>query len=108
MERLANGVEGGYTIALMCSEADPLRCHRFSMIAVALTEFQVRHILKDKSNLTQGELEVILLKMYAGKLPQETLFNVEERRQSQLHTALRLLNSEVGYSAKTKAPRPGK
>src|SRR5687767_13103315 len=108
MARLTKGVEGGYTIALMCSEADPLRCHRFSMIAVALTEFHVRHILKDKSNLTQGELEVILLKMYAGKLPQETLFNMEERRQSQLHIAFRLLNNEVGYSAKTKAPGPGK
>src|SRR5688572_11650937 len=67
MERLANGVNAGYTIALMCSEADPLRCHRFSMIAVALTAFQVRHILKDKSSLTQDELELILLKSYTRK-----------------------------------------
>ena len=33
VERVKNGVEQGHNIALMCSEADPLACHRFSMVS---------------------------------------------------------------------------
>ncbi|MBK9017229.1 MAG: DUF488 family protein [Saprospiraceae bacterium] len=33
VERLQEGIEKGYFPALMCAEADPLECHRFSMIS---------------------------------------------------------------------------
>src|SRR5881227_321241 len=36
VERLWKGVEKGFIIALMCSEAEPFDCHRFSMISIAL------------------------------------------------------------------------
>lgn len=68
-DRLRKGIESGYHIALMCSESDPLDCHRFSMISVALEKdgFDVNHILKDKSVATNKELEVQMLKKYIKK-----------------------------------------
>ena len=46
--RLEQGIEKGFVPALMCAEADPLECHRFSMIANYLKEhgYEVQHILK--------------------------------------------------------------
>jgi uncharacterized protein (DUF488 family) len=100
MDRLSKGVSENYTIALMCSEADPLQCHRFAMISVALTDFDVRHILKDKTTLTQEELEDALLKMYVRKLPATDLFAADDSRKNQLRVAFRLLSKEVAYSPK--------
>ena len=47
VDRINNGLEQGYRIALMCSEADPLACHRFSMISRYFYDngYDVRHIL---------------------------------------------------------------
>lgn len=97
VDRLSKGVGEGYTIALMCSEADPLSCHRFSMISVAFKDFEILHILKDKSIITQGELENKLLNQYAGKLPKQDIFN-PATRDEQLAHAYRLLNKTVAYS----------
>lgn len=36
VEKLWKGVEHGLTMSLMCSEGEPLDCHRFSMIAIQL------------------------------------------------------------------------
>lgn len=96
VERLKKGVEKGFTIALMCAEADPLSCHRFSMISVALkNEFDVRHILKDKSVKTQEEMEAELVKKYAKKLRKKPALSTGV---DQLELAFRLNNLDVAYS----------
>ena len=61
VERLKNGLEKGYNISLMCSEAEPFDCHRFAMISYYLVRngFEVEHILKDKSLIKNSELEKI-------------------------------------------------
>ena len=48
VERLKSGLRKGHVIALMCSEADPLDCHRFAMIAEFLNRngFEVRGNMK--------------------------------------------------------------
>ena len=38
VERLINGLGLGYKIALMCSEANPFDCHRFTMISYQLVK----------------------------------------------------------------------
>lgn len=98
IERLAKGLMEGYTIGLMCSESEPLYCHRFSMISVALTDFDVRHILKNKSMLTQSQLESNLLKMYSSKLPDPDLFQAQHPDRDRLRLAYELLNKSVAYS----------
>ena len=98
--RLERGIEKNYRIALMCSEAEPLDCHRFSMISVGLIDegFTVKHILKDKSLLTNTELEAELLKKYAKKLPQPTIFEPNVTAELQLKTAYRFRNQRIGWS----------
>lgn len=85
----------GFIPALMCAEADPLDCHRFSMICVALrNDFHIKHILKDKTIIENDELEKMLLKKMKRKLPAPTLFDSAE---APLKMAFRLMNDRIGY-----------
>jgi uncharacterized protein (DUF488 family) len=63
-----------YRIALMCSEKDPLDCHRALLVARKLFEtgIQVSHILADGSLESHREFESRLLA--ACKLPEGDLF----------------------------------
>jgi hypothetical protein len=100
LERLNNGIIKGFRIALMCSEADPLGCHRFSMISVALQRdgFIVEHILKDSSVISNKKLEELLVKKFNKKLPQPDIFNPNISAEDQLKAAYRLVNEEIGFS----------
>ncbi len=100
VNRLEKGIQSGYHIALMCSEAEPLDCHRFSMISVGLIDkgFTVKHILKDKSLKENTELEAELLKKYAKKLPKPTIFEPDVTTELQLKTAHRFRNQRIGWS----------
>jgi uncharacterized protein (DUF488 family) len=92
---LKKEVSEGAVPALMCAEADPLECHRFSMISVALKhDFHVLHILKDKTAIDNTELENLMLKKLKRKLPAPTLFDNEN---GSLKTAFRLMNDKIGY-----------
>lgn len=85
----------GFIPALMCAEADPLDCHRFSMICVALRDdFHILHILKDKTVIENEELEKLLLKKMKKKLPAPTLF---DNAEAPLQMAFRLMNDRIGY-----------
>jgi uncharacterized protein (DUF488 family) len=100
LERLWLGIDKGYTIALMCSESEPLDCHRFSMISVALEKdgFEVKHIMKDKTVKTNAELEKQLLKTYDKQLPVPELFTPDVTTDDRLKAAYRLKNKEIAFS----------
>jgi len=104
VNRLWQGIDKGFTIALMCSESDPFDCHRFSMISVALQKdgFDVKHILKDKSIKTNAQLEMELLKKYEKKLPQPDMFQPNISREDQLKVAYRFRNKEIAFSPYSK------
>jgi len=106
VERLRQGIEKGFIIALMCSEADPLDCHRFSMVSTALAKdgFEVNHILKDKTFKTQAALEAQLLKKYAKKIPKPDIFAPVVSLAEQLSVAYKLRNKEIGYVAAVREP----
>ncbi len=100
VERLKGGLSKGFTIALMCSEAEPFDCHRFSLISYYLVRngFDVRHILKDKTVIENSELERRLLKKYDKVIPKPTLFDTKELSATEkLNMAYRLRNMEVAY-----------
>jgi len=100
VERLRHGLNKGFTIALMCAEAEPLECHRFSLISVALKdEFEIIHILKDKTSITQHDLEQELLKKYKKKLLTSDLFQSAHTYDERLKAAYKLQNEDIGYSA---------
>ena len=98
--RLVKGIEAGYNIALMCSESEPFDCHRFVMVAVGLAQegFEVKHILKDKTLVTNADLEKELLKKYAKKLPQPSIFEPDITPQMQLQAAYRFRNKSIAWS----------
>jgi uncharacterized protein (DUF488 family) len=94
---LKEETDRGFTPALMCAEADPLECHRFSMICVALrNDFHIMHILKDKTVMENAELEKLMLKKFKKKLPAPTLFDNDENGAT-LKMAFRLMNDRIGY-----------
>lgn len=97
IEAISKRIWDGDTVALMCSEADPLTCHRFAMISPALKHFEILHILKDKTTITQEDLEVRLIQQYTKKLPKPTLFETPTQ-EIVVDTAFRLLNKEIGYA----------
>lgn len=98
MARIFHGLQKEFKISLMCSEASPLQCHRFGMISPALWNFDVRHILKDKSFIGQEALEGELLKLYSKKLQKTDLFQHTFSRDHLLTLAYKLLNKDIGYS----------
>ncbi len=99
IERVDIGLSKGFRIALMCSEGNPLECHRFSMISVYLEEIgiEVKHILKDKSLLSNEQLEGQLLKKFKKKLPQPSLFEPNVDTKAQLKAAYELHNQWIGW-----------
>ena len=100
LERIRHGADKGYVIAIMCSESEPLDCHRFSLVSIGLENegFEVKHLLKDKSVKTNDELKQELLKEYAKKIPQNNLFEREIPFEVQLQVALKLKNRKIGFS----------
>jgi len=96
IERLRDGIKKEFTIALMCAESDPFNCHRFSLISVALEQsgFDVVHILKDKTIITNAPLENRLLEKYDKKIPGADLFT-SMTPDDRLKASYRLLNKEI-------------
>lgn len=74
LERVAKGAES-HRIALMCTEKDPLECHRALLVARKLVEagFPVSHIQADGSLESHDEMELRMLTRC--KLPEGDLFN---------------------------------
>jgi len=107
VDRLWQGIDKSFTIALMCSESDPFECHRFSMVSVALERdgFDVKHILRDKSIKTNTQLESELLKKYEKKVPQPDIFHPNISKEDQLKVAYRLRNKEIAFSPYSKTPQ---
>jgi uncharacterized protein (DUF488 family) len=106
VERLNEGLEKKFRMALMCSEANPFDCHRYSMISVHLAAngFEVKHILKDKSLLDNTALEKILLKKYAKKIPLPTIFEPNVKKEDQLSVAYKLRNKDIAFSSQESLP----
>lgn len=65
LRRVIEGAKN-YRIALLCSEQDPLSCHRCLLVGRALTNhgLQVRHILGQGAVTTQAEIEDRLLELH--------------------------------------------
>jgi uncharacterized protein (DUF488 family) len=105
VQRLEKALELGYRVALMCSEANPFDCHRFSMISYQLVkeDLQVHHILQDGKLVDNNELEEWLLKKYYRKLPQSTLFETVTR-EMQIEAAYRLRGKDIAFSALKPVP----
>jgi len=93
LDRVAQGA-AKFKLALMCSEQDPLDCHRCLLVgrALAARGVAVRHILPDNATITQDEIETELFKK--SNLTADDLF---EPRESRLAAAYRQRAMRVAY-----------
>ena len=95
------------TVTLMCSEAEPLECHRFALVARYFHEHRVEvfHILKDASAVSHHLLEQKMVDTYL-RAKRPVLAQVDElfgtyTVEQQLQDAYRLKNKEIGFRLKT-------
>lgn len=65
-----------YNVCVMCSEKEPMRCHRFLLISRELKEYNIYHIMPEGNLIKNSDLEKILCEMY-GDLNQISLFEEE-------------------------------
>ena len=63
IQKLEKTMQKNYKFILMCSEKDPIRCHRTILVSRAFYNlgYQVIHLLTDKKELTQADIEESLL-----------------------------------------------
>lgn len=90
-------------VTLMCSEANPIECHRFAFVARYFHNHEVcvQHILKDASLITHAQLEKEMINQYLH-VRKPLLADVDElfgtyTAEDQLLDAYRLKNKEIGY-----------
>lgn len=90
-------------VVLMCSEANPLECHRFALVARYFHEHgvEVFHILKDASLASHQTLEQQMVNHYL-RARKPMLSEVDELfgtyiKEQQLADAYKLKNKEIGF-----------
>ena len=103
VDRLRNGLEKGFHISLMCSEANPLECHRFSLVSRYFFDqgIDVRHILKGAELAPHAVVERKMIEEYLHSKKYHLsevdqlfgIYTAEMQRQD----AYRLKNKEIGY-----------
>ena len=102
IERLENGCNKGYRIALLGAMQDPIRCHRSILVGRALNEsgFNVMHILDDLSIKDQNYIDERLLDKYFPDRYQITfdeLLGNKKSTEEMIEEGYRMANREIGY-----------
>lgn len=95
------GVEQGNRIAFMCTEKDPIECHRAILVTKTFAEsgVQVEHIMPDNMVQTQVDLDKRLLNMYYPEREQLSLFSMDNLEEEEyLQLAYKKQNEKIGYS----------
>lgn len=102
VERLKDGCEKEFKIALMCTEKDPFDCHRAIMVSKGLKDngFNVKHILSDNTIQTQEKIEERLLDKYYPDRFQISFFaywGEKNTIEEMIEEAYKRRNAEIGY-----------
>ena len=101
LDRIVEGAQK-HRLAIICSEHDPLDCHRCLLVARALAErgVEVRHILQDGKIFAQEEIEDRLLELSGREA--EDLFTP---RADRLDAAYRERSQKVAYASPRNNPK---
>lgn len=100
VEKLKQAMLQDYTFALMCSEKDPVKCHRAILVARAfhLSGYDVVHLLPDGKKTTQTDLEERLLDKFFPDRLQLDLFFENLTTEEYIEEAYKKQNAIIGYS----------
>lgn len=101
VERIKNGIKNKFSIAFMCTEKDPIDCHRNILVAREFykMKYSIYNILENGEIQTQEDIEKRLLDIYFPARMQQTLFDTEVKDDADLiNQAYMLRNRDIGYS----------
>lgn len=101
VERIKEGLKRNFNIAIMCTEKNPIDCHRNIMIAKYFYDigYEVKNILENGEIVEQQEINRQLVDNYfpdrnqISFLPEKNLDNYDEL----VKKAYKLKNKEIGY-----------
>ncbi len=102
--RIIHGLEQDYRIAFMCSEAEPLECHRFALVSRYFHDngIDVQHIRKGSVLVSHSDLEKEMIQEYlhSKKYHLSEVDNMfgSYTEEEQRIDAYRLKNKEIGYT----------
>lgn len=96
------GLDSGSNIVLMCTEKNPIECHRTILISKSFYDIgvPVKHILSNGKYVTQENINDELLDMYFPDRAQMTLLDMVNGVRDDkelLEEAYRKRNKEIGY-----------
>lgn len=99
MDKIIKAIPLGYKFVLMCSEKDPITCHRNIMIAKAFYNngISINNILSDGSIITQSDIETRLLDMYYPGRDQLSLFAEQLSLEEMIQNSYKFQNEKIGY-----------
>lgn len=111
VERIKEGINKDFKIALMCTEKDPIDCHRNILVAREFykQDYEINNILANGNLETQGSIEQRLLDMYFPSTQQANMFETIERDQNELdliNEAYKLRNQDIGYKIYENGDEP--
>lgn len=97
VENVKKGMEQ-YNIALMCTEKEPIDCHRAVLVGNAFhnASCNVEHILADGKLINHEELNTKILNLYFANREQGDFFD-NRTLDIYLRDAYRLRNKDIGY-----------
>ena len=100
VHNVIKGIQAGNHISLMCTEKDPIECHRAIMVARTFFEIgiEVQHILADSSLQSHDKLNQRLMDLYFPNRYQISLFPSENKSDEEcLEEAYKYQNKKIGY-----------
>ncbi len=94
-------INDGKTLAVMCSEKNPLDCHRFVLVSHRLEKqgIKVKHILGDGEVVLNDALEEKLIQQYNLEYQQTTLFGPAMTKAEAIEEAYLARNKEIDNSS---------
>lgn len=107
VDNVIKGMQTGNSIALMCTEKDPIECHRAIMVARTFYErnIEVQHILADSSLQSHEVLNQRLINLYFPDRYQLSFFPNENLSDEEcLCEAYRYHNKKIGYNLDLSRP----
>ena len=99
LDRTSKAIPMGFNFVLMCSEKDPLTCHRSIMVAREFHRngFTVKHILADGSISSQDEIEKRLVDMYYPNRNQISFLEPSLPWCKMVENSYQFHNQKIGY-----------
>lgn len=100
--RIQDGLEKGFSIALMCAEKEPLECHRTILVSRALAKagLEVKHIHAD--GRLESHTDALKRLAYMLKLPQADMFNQTDEAFADVYHRQ---EERIAYDVNTAAAR---